>query len=65
MKLIDIIKAKGTYIFCPRCGSPAVRHWKPLVEQTEKTRTEVYDIKCFSCGLCGFIEELWYWEDDE
>lgn len=62
MKLSEIIEAKGTYIFCPRCGSPAVSHTRPKVEDHENVRTEIYDVKCAFCGLHGRIEENWFWE---
>ena len=62
MKVSEIIKTKGTYIFCPRCGSPAVSHTRPNVENHSNIRTEIYDLTCAACGLCGRVEENWFWD---
>lgn len=62
MKLIEVINSRGTYLFCPRCGSPAVSHSRPNVENSDTIRTEVFDVKCGSCGLRGRVEENWFWE---
>lgn len=65
MKLKDILKLRGTYIFCPRCGSPAVRHSRPNVDIFQNVRTEHYRLECLQCGLHGHAEENWFWKDDD
>lgn len=64
MKLKDILKLRGTYIFCPRCGSPAVKHGRPNVDIFRNIRTEHYPLECQQCGLRGHAEENWFWEED-
>ena len=65
MKLKDLMKIKGTYIFCPRCGSPYVTHTRPCVDTYGNIRTEVYHVECQSCGLRGNLEENWFWKDGD
>lgn len=65
MKLPDLIRVKGTYIFCPRCGSPAVQHTRPAVDNHSDIRTEVYDVSCATCGLQGRVEENWFWKEND
>lgn len=61
MNLLEILKVQGTYLFCPRCGSPAVMHERPLVEQDKIQRVEKYTVKCQRCGLSGRVTEMWDW----
>ena len=63
--LKDILTMKGTYLFCPRCGSPAVSHARPGVKNHSKYRIETYSVKCCNCGLSGIVEEKWWWADED
>lgn len=65
IKFKDLIKQRGTYIFCPRCGSPAVTHGRPQVFNSETVRTESYLVDCQQCGLKGAVEELWDWREEK
>lgn len=65
MKFKDLLKLKGTYIFCPRCGSPAVTHTRPTVDTFMDIRTEVYQVQCQQCGLRANVEENWFWKENE
>lgn len=65
MKFKDILKLHGTYIFCPRCGSPAVTHSRPNVAVHPLVYTEYYGVECKQCGLKGDLKENWRWSQDD
>lgn len=57
---VKLLGGRGTYIFCPYCGSPNTRFDQSETHVTDSgEHTEKYPISCAECGASGIITENW------